>query len=225
MSLNLATLLRESARRTPAKPAVIVNDVVLPYQVVDGFAQRFAGALRGLGVKPGQHVALLLPNVPHFTIAYYGSHYAACPVVPLNVLLTAEEIAYHLTDSDAVALVAWEGFFDAARAGFDRVDSCKHLIVVKQDRADMTAPAGTLNFTALTMTAQPVTDVAPTSPDDTAVILYTSGTTGRPKGAELTHLNLLYNCDLMSRMPSPVPAEQSVVLVVLPLFHSFGQTV
>jgi long-chain acyl-CoA synthetase len=225
MSLNLATLLRESAKKTPAKRAIVVNDVELSYQMVDGFAQRFAGALRGLGVQPGQHVALLLPNVPQFTISYYGCHYAANPVVPLNVLLTADEIAYHLEDSDSVALVVWEGFYDAARAGFDRVASCRHLIVVKQDRADATAPAGAVNFTALVMMAQPIGSVPATSPDDTAVILYTSGTTGKPKGAELSHFNLFYNADFMSQRPSRTAPEDQVVMVVLPLFHSFGQTV
>ena len=86
MSLNLATILAESAKTHPHKPAIVLGDVSLPYAMLDGFARRFAGALRGLGVKPGQHIALMLPNVPHFTIAYFGGHYAACPIVPMNVL-------------------------------------------------------------------------------------------------------------------------------------------
>jgi acyl-CoA synthetase (AMP-forming)/AMP-acid ligase II len=122
MSLNLATLLRESAKAHPAKPAIHVGEVTLSYGALDDLAQRFAAGLRRLGVHPGQHVALLLPNVPHFTIAYFGCHYAGNPVVPLNVLLTADEIAYHLEDSDAVALVAWEGFYDAAQAAVARVE-------------------------------------------------------------------------------------------------------
>jgi acyl-CoA synthetase (AMP-forming)/AMP-acid ligase II len=139
MSLNLATLLRESAKANPTKPAIHIGDVTLPYAMVDGLAQKFAGALRALGLKPGQHVALMLPNVPQFTIAYFGCHYAGNPVVPLNVLLTADEIAYHLDDSDAVAVVAWEGFLEQAQHGFARVASCKHLIVAKADRADLSA--------------------------------------------------------------------------------------
>jgi len=225
MSLNLATLLRESAKKHPDKKAIIINDVELTYGMVHGFAQKFAGALKKLGLHPGQHVALLLPNVPQFTIAYFGCHYAANAVVPLNVLLTADEIAYHLDDSDAVALIVWEGFFDQAQAGFNRVHGCKHLIVVKQNRMDMTAPEGAHNFTAITMAADPVTDVPATSADDTAVILYTSGTTGKPKGAELSHFNLFYNADYMTHLPLPYPIEESVALVVLPLFHSFGQSV
>jgi long-chain acyl-CoA synthetase len=225
MSLNLATMLRESANEYPNKTAIIINDIELSYAMLHGMAQRFAGALQGLGIERGQHVALMLPNVPQFTISYFGAHYAANPVVPLNVLLTADEVAYHLEDSDAVAIIVWEGFYEPARGGFDRVDSCKHIIVAKADRADMTAPDGAVNFTAAVMGAQPVAEVPDTNPDDTAVILYTSGTTGRPKGAELTHFNMFYNAKFQLEQELPYPNHESSCLVVLPLFHSFGQTV
>jgi long-chain acyl-CoA synthetase len=225
VSLNLATLLAEAAKQHPAKPAIIINDVVLPYAMLDGLARRFAAALHGLGVRRGQHVALLLPNVPQFTVAYFGAHYAGCPVVPLNVLLTADEIAYHLEDSEAQVVVAWEGFYEQAAAGFARVPGCRHLVIVKQDRADLAAPDGAVNFAAVTMAATPVAEVPDTRADDTAVILYTSGTTGKPKGAELTHFNLFYNAEYMTRVPRPYPDDEHVCMVVLPLFHSFGQTV
>ncbi len=225
MSLNLATLLRETARTHPERPAVVVGDVSIPYAALDAMARRCAGALKSLGLRPGQHVALLLPNVPQFVVAYYGAHYAALPVVPLNVLLTADEIAYHLDDSDAVALLAWEGFAPQAQEAFGRVDACKHLVVVKADRADLSAPEGALNFTALLGAATPVSEAPATMPDDTAVILYTSGTTGRPKGAELTHFNLFFNARYTANDLLPLSATHHTMLVTLPLFHSFGQTV
>jgi long-chain acyl-CoA synthetase len=156
-------------------------------------------------------------------IAYYGALMAGCAVVPLNVLFTPDEIAYHLDDSDTVALVAFEMFLDQARAGFNRVPSCKHLILAKANPADVSAPEGAINMTALIGTSDPIAEVPATSPDDTAVILYTSGTTGRPKGAELSHFNLFYNADYTANrlvMDDDVP----VALVTLPLFHSFGQT-
>jgi long-chain acyl-CoA synthetase len=221
--LNLATLLRESAKKNPAKPALIVNDRTLSYGEIDAFASRFGGGLATLGVQPGKHVALMLPNVPHFSIAYFGAHYAGAAVVPLNVLLMQDEIAYHLEDSDAVALVVWEGFLDQAQAAFNRVDSCKHLIVAKADRADTGAPAGALNMTAVIGGAQPITDLTNTMPDDTAVILYTSGTTGRPKGAELTHFNMFFNALYAHRFLMHMTPD-TVALATLPLFHSFGQT-
>ncbi len=224
MSLNLATILRERAQAHPERECIALGNASLNYGEVHILAQRFAGGLKKLGLQPGQHVALLLPNVPHFVFAYYGAHYAAAPVVPLNVLLTPDEIAYHLEDSDSVALIVWEGFLEAAEAGFNRVDTCKHLIVARADKGDLSAPEGAHNMIALIGTSDPVLDVPATMPDDTAVILYTSGTTGRPKGAELTHFNLFYNAQYVHQnlLPDPVPKTQ---LVTLPLFHSFGQTV
>jgi long-chain acyl-CoA synthetase len=224
MSLNLATILAESTKEHAQKPAIVLGDMVMPYAMVDGYARRFAGALKGLGIKPGQHVALMLPNVPHFTIAYYGGHYASCPIVPMNVLLTPDEIAYHLTDSDAVAVVVWEMFLPQTQAAFARVESCKHLIVCKADRSDVSAPDGAHNFTAMIATATPVEEVPATTAEDTAVILYTSGTTGRPKGAELTHFNLFFNSYFVRTSLMPMTSAE-VALATLPLFHSFGQTV
>ncbi len=224
MSLNLATLLRSSAQRRPDHPCLILGDVTLSYGVVDAMARRFAGALQGLGLQKGQHVALLLPNVPHFSLAYWGAHYAGCPVVPLNVLLTAPEITYHLDDSDAVALVAWEGFEAQALEAVRHAETCKHLIVVRADRADTRAPEGAHNFSAIMATATPVDDLPDTNPDDTAVLLYTSGTTGKAKGAELTHFNMFYNADYSGTKLLPLDGD-AVSLVTLPLFHSFGQTV
>ncbi|MCX4244867.1 long-chain-fatty-acid--CoA ligase [Paraliomyxa miuraensis] len=224
MSLNLASILRSSARTWPDRTAVIIGQTELTYAQLHGMARRFAWALQGLGVEPGQHVALMLPNVPQFIAAYFGAHYAGCTVVPLNVLLTGPEVAYHLRDSDAVALVVWEGFLEHAHAGAARVDDCKHLIVAKADPTDLDEPAGARSFNRMLATATPVEDLPATNPDDTAVILYTSGTTGQPKGAELTHFNLFYNA-LYSRDKLCDMSVDTVALVTLPLFHSFGQTV
>ena len=224
MSLNLATLLRESTKKNPDRPAIVLGEASMDYATLDAMSRRFAAGLRAIGLAPGQHVALMLPNVPHFTIAYFGGHYAAQPIVPLNVLLTADEILYHLEDSDAVALVVWEGFLEQAQAAFSRSSTCKHLIVAKADRTDTSAPEGAKSFTALVGGNEPVREVHATMPDDTAVILYTSGTTGRPKGAELTHFNLFFNAHYMRTKLIPAIDEGITALATLPLFHSFGQT-
>jgi len=226
MSLNLASILRTAALEHPNRPALVLGSMTMDYKTLHAYTQRFAGALRELGVKAGSRVALLLPNVPHFTIAYFGAHYAGNPIVPLNVLLTAEEIHYHLDDSEATVLVAWEGFLEQAKVAFDRSESCHHLIVARADAMDVSAPEGAVNMTALIGASAPMTDLTTTMPDDTAVILYTSGTTGKPKGAELTHFNLYYNADYMAVRLLPLSfGPPPVALVTLPLFHSFGQTV
>ena len=224
MSLNLASILRQAAKDFPDKPAIVLGPSKIPYSALDAYARGFAAGLAKLGLRRGEKVAILVPNVPHFTIAYFGGHYGGHPIVPLNVLLTADEIAYHLADSEAHALVVWEGFYDAAAAGFARVQNCKHLIVAKADLKDTSAPEGVHNFTAVIGSAEPLTEVTPTHPDDTAVILYTSGTTGKPKGAELTHFNMFYNSEYSARRLSGLTSED-VSFCVLPLFHSFGQTV
>jgi long-chain acyl-CoA synthetase len=223
MTLNLAALLRQSARLHPEKPALVLGDSALPYRVVHDYVQRFAGGLAGLGLGRGEHVALFLPNVPHFTIAYFGAHYAGLPVVPLNVLLTADEIAYHLDDSEAAAIVVWEGFLEQALAGAAKAKRCKHVIVARQNPGDASAPPGALSMMKLIADSKPVTELPDTMPDDTAVILYTSGTTGKPKGAELTHFNLFYNAEHSCRLMRH--GADTVALCTLPLFHSFGQTV
>ena len=123
MTLNLATILRKSTLKYPSKDGDRDGRGNISYETLHANVQQFAGALARIGVRRGQHVALMLPNVPHFTIAYFAAQYLGAVVVPLNVLFTPDEIAYHLTDSDAVALVAWEGFFEQAKAGFDRVRS------------------------------------------------------------------------------------------------------
>ncbi|RYE93946.1 MAG: long-chain fatty acid--CoA ligase [Myxococcales bacterium] len=220
MSLNLATLLRQSAQRRPDHPALIVGSTTLTYAQLHDQAARFGAALGTLGVTAGQRVALLLPNVPAFTIAYYGALYAGASVVPLNVLLTADEIAYHLTDAQAAALVTVDALLPAALPGARQAGS---VPVIAARLGEGPLPDGVLAFSDLIAAATPLDDLPATSPDDTAVILYTSGTTGRPKGAELTHFNLFHNADYMVRRLLPGD-ETWVSLVALPLFHSFGQT-
>jgi long-chain acyl-CoA synthetase len=224
MNANLASILAESASRFPGKPGVTIGDRSLDYATLDDLSRRFAGALGGLGVRRGDHVALLLPNVPHFTVAYFGCHYAAAPVVPLNVLLSVDELAYQLTDSGAAALVVAEDFADRAAEALARVPGTRHLIVARADLADLSAPDSAHNLTALVIGSDPVDGVPTTAADDTAVILYTSGTTGRPKGAELTHANVLSNVETCGRRVFPL-GDDTVALVALPLFHAFGQTV
>ena len=211
MGLNLASILAASAERVPDSPAIRLGEAELSYAELDDRSARLATLLREKGLEVGDRVGVMLPNVPEFPIAYYGVLRAGGVVVPMNVLLKRREIAFYLEDSGTKLLLAWQGFAEEARAG--AVEAGAEPIEVE--------PAA---FAAALEELEPTRGLADTAEDDTAVILYTSGTTGKPKGAELTHLNLSRNAEIASRTTCQVGAGD-VVLGALPLFHSFGQTV
>ena len=226
--LNLAVLLEDSAREFPDRVAVVLGGTALTYAQVDAAANQIANALAARGVGPGDRVALSCPNLPYFPVVYYGILKTGAAVVPLNVLLTEREIAYHLRDCGATAYFCFEGTGDlpvgkAGFAAFEATAGCGLFVLLSVDPAD-TSPIVAVDTLAEFVHCQPTSfDTAPTSETDTAVILYTSGTTGTPKGAELTHSNLVQNALLSCRLFGLVPDD--VVLLVLPLFHSFGQSV
>ncbi len=214
MKLNLGTILQATASEKPDKTAIIFDDRRISYAELDRAARGVAAGLRARGIEAGDKVALLVPNVPEFTIAYFGILYAGAAVVPINVLAAAPEVAYFLEDSNARLLVVHPLFEEPGRAGA-RERGVPIVVAGGGGGAD--------SLEALAETA-PVDVLQPTAPDDTAVILYTSGTTGKPKGAELTHSNLLLNCAVVVPRLVPDAGDDHVALAVLPLFHSFGQT-
>lgn len=220
--LNLAHFLDVTAERYPENTAVILDDLKMSWRDLAGYARRVAGVLRSRGIGPGDTVALMIPNTPHFPMIYYGILHTGAAVVPVNVLYQRSEIEHYLTDSGAKAFFAFKGFEEEARKAFLAAECCKHLFIVSAP-TDVEDPAVGENFTKALMGAPADFDTVQTMPDDTAVILYTSGTTGVPKGAELTHFNMFFNayyaCHQIMKMS---PADTA--LVTLPLFHSFGQT-
>jgi len=226
--LNLAVLLEDSARNVPDRVAVACGPARLTYAELDAKASQVAGALAARGIGPGDRVALSCPNLPDFPAVYYGILKAGATVVPLNILLTEREIAYHLQDSAARAYFCFDGTAElpigqAGRAAFDRTESCQHFVLLTAD-PDATSPSPATETLAEFTHRRPATFAsAAASETGTAVILYTSGTTGQPKGAELTHSNMTHNALLANRMFGLHPHD--VHLTVLPLFHSFGQTV
>ncbi|RBM18803.1 long-chain-fatty-acid--CoA ligase [Prauserella sp. PE36] len=216
---NLAALLGSAAEKHPERTAIVLGAGRLSYAQLDGASNQVANLLVSHGVRPGDKVALSCPNLPYFTIIYFGILKAGAAVVPLNVLLKPREIAYHLDDSDAVAYFAFEGTTDlpigeAAAKAFDETDGCRSLFVV---------PAAA---TGLPWADQPADfETVDVEDDDTAVILYTSGTTGQPKGAELRHRNMRDNALAGKDLFAADMENPDTYLCVLPLFHSFGQTV
>lgn len=225
--LNLATLLESSTRELPNHIAVIYNETRLPYAAVNAAANQVANGLVGLGIKPGDKVALSCLNLPYFPIIYYGILKAGAVVVPLNVLLKPREITYHLMDSDAKAYFCFEGTKQLAMGkmgweGFREAGACDHFIIITADPATLTTIDGAKTLGDLMLNQPRTFSTVQTNSDDTAIIMYTSGTTGQPKGAELSHLNMVFNARLSDTMYEARPDD--VHLITLPLFHSFGQS-
>ena len=208
--MNLVDNLTTTAGRHGDRVALKLDDAELSYSQLDGASAHVAGMLRAKGVGPGDRVGIMLPNVPHFPIVYYGILRLGAVVVPMNVLLKERETGFYLSDPEAKAVFAWHQFADAAEAG--AAEAGAECITVKPGE-----------FENLVGAAEPVGEVADRDPDDTAVVLYTSGTTGTPKGAELTHSNLVRNVEVtLETLVEAGPDD--MILGALPLFHSFGQT-
>lgn len=225
--LNLASFLENSALETPDKTAVICGSARLSYAQLLAGAKRVAAGLAAAGVRKGDRVALTCPNVPYFPMAYYGILMAGATVVPLNVLLKAREVAYHLNDSGAKAYLCFEGTAELPMAreghsGFQQAGGCEHFWVMTASPEGPSPVQGVETLGQLLARQAATFETVQTSSEDTAVILYTSGTTGFPKGAELSHANMTLNAVVTGRLLDL--RHDDVHAVCLPLFHSFGQT-
>jgi long-chain acyl-CoA synthetase len=207
--MSLAHLLTDTAAQHGEHTAVKLDDVELTYQALDGASQLVAGLLASQGVQPGDRVGIMLPNVPYFPAVYYGVLRAGGVVVPMNPLLKGREVQFHLEDSGAKVLFAWHDFAEDGGKGAEAAGA--ELVGV--------APG---EFEKLLGEQEARPDIVDRDDEDTAVILYTSGTTGTPKGAELTHSNLRRNVEAATALFDMSPDD--VVFGGLPFFHSFGQT-
>jgi len=208
--MNLASFLTRTAAERGERTALRLGERRISYQQLDEAAGRVAGLLGVLGVRPGDRVGVMLGNTPDFAAVYYGVLRAGGVVVPMNPLLKGREVAYYLSDSQATVLFAAQAFVAEARAGAAHADAR----VVEVGSSFLADLAG-----------QPVVaTVMDRDGSDTAVILYTSGTTGKPKGAQLTHANLIRNAEVTTSTLLKLTPDD-VVFGGLPLFHSFGQTV
>ena len=217
--MNVADRLLSSAERLPDKPALIFHDERLDYAELAGRVRAAAAAFQELGCSPGDRVALLLPNTPAFVEALYGALLAGLIAVPVNAGFTSEEIRAVLDDAGARVVVASESLAPAVQAARSQLPALDEVIVAGASKA----PAGTRLWKAFRGDRR-APAAAELAEDAVALLQYTSGTTGKPKGAMLTHANLLANQEQMAATQLKV-VEQDVVLCVLPLFHIYALNV
>ena len=208
--MNLASNLFRSAQTRADRAAVRDGNSVVSYRRLDEDSARVAGLLRDRGLRPGDRVGVMLPNVAEFAMVYFGVLRAGAVVVPMNPLLKAREVAFYLRDSGARLMFVWDAFAHEAQTGAKEAEA--EVVVVD--------PPG---FADVFASVSPAGEVVDRADDDTAVILFTSGTTGQPKGAELTHGNLRTNTEVMLAELLEITADD-VIFGGLPLFHAFGQT-
>jgi long-chain acyl-CoA synthetase len=207
---NLAIILRESAAARPVAPAILPDRGTMTYADLDARSDAVAAGLIAQGVEPGDRVALQLPNIPEFPVTWFGILKAGAVAVPLSPLLRAPEVAYQLSDSAARMLVTWGGVADEVVKGAAEAGTADVYVVGDGPGRPYAELAGD---------GRPFVE---RTADDTAAIVYTSGTTGLPKGAELTRFQLYMNADIPGRLFDIQPDD--VILTVLPLFHVFGMS-
>ncbi|MDR7300479.1 long-chain-fatty-acid--CoA ligase [Haloactinomyces albus] len=216
-TLSLASVLAEPARRHPDGIAVIEQEHQVTYRALWEQVRRYAAVLAERGVGPGDTVAIVAPNVIDFVRSYYAVQTLGAVVVPVPLLLVPEEAAYLVTNSAAKLVISHTSRLELGRG-------CAHRAEVPVITVGETAEGEEPSLTELATSVEPVSSFAARSADDPAVIFYTSGTTGQPKGAILTHLNMVMNATVNAFDANDTRAEDRI-LGCLPLFHVFGQTV
>jgi long-chain acyl-CoA synthetase len=216
---NVADLVRRAGRRDPARPALISGAGTVSWAELDAEVDRAAGTLAGLGLQEGDRVAIQLGTTVDFGILYFGTLRAGLVAVPVNTGYTEPELAHLLSDSgprvlvtSSVATIEAAGRLRGAASGLD------HVLVAAPSGPDGTVPLRTLLADS---GAEPAVEVE-RGGEDLAVLLYTSGTSGRPRGAMLSHRALLANLDQCGEIRPSVLTPSDVMLLVLPLFHVYG---
>lgn len=216
--LNVAQILSGAAATAPRRTALRFGDVAMPVEALDSLTNQAARLFGGEGVGRGHQVAMVMPNVPQFPVAYYGALRTGATVVPLSPLMSAGEFEYIFRDCTPTVLVVWSGFHKAAEKA---AKACGVRLVYSAGPPGG-PETGLPDLLESASVAVGDDETSCTDASDVAVIIYTSGTTGSPKGAALTHDNLMWNAHLFGQALGLLATD--VALATLPFFHSFGQT-
>jgi long-chain acyl-CoA synthetase len=214
--MNVAVLGERNIERYGEYESLIFEDQRFTNVELFGKAQRFATALKELGVKPGDRVGVMLPNMPEVGMCYGAISRIGAVTVPMIFLLAIPEIVHILADSEAKVIVTSPEFHPNVAQACEQLEYPPKVVVVTQDAA----PDQALSFHDLLREATDPHPIVDRGPDDIAVISYTSGTTGRPKGVMLSHANLLFNSENTGALFDIQPGERSIGC--LPLAHLFG---
>lgn len=244
----LSHLLDDAADDFPRRKALAFLGKTMTYRALVGAVDRFAAGLDGIGVRKGDRVALVLPNCPQNVIAFFAVLRLGAVVVQHNPLYTVPELHHQLADSGATVAVVYDGAYERlaeAQVGTsvrhvvvtslaDYLPSGKRLALhlpfgsVREKRNQLVTPlpddADVLQFADLLATSTPPPDVAISPEDDLALLQYTGGTTGLPKGAMLTHRNLVANAYQASAWDPDMRRGHETMLAALPMFHVYGLT-
>ncbi len=214
---TLIELLNQSTLRSPKHTALVFGDNKIDYRLLSEASKRLAKGLKDLGIQKGDRVAIMLPNVPHFCISYYGILQLGATVVPINIMYNKDEILYELKDSGASLLITWTGFQNQAIPAAEASPECKNILFLGDN-----IPKGTLALTQIISESSPLNESVAIKDTDLALINYTSGVADAPLGASLSHNSLYSNavtCGEMFRFTI-----EDKIIAVLPLFHPLGQT-
>ena len=214
---NLYGILERTAANHPDNRALIFNDQQVSYEKLKEVTDRLASALKRMGLGVGDRMALMLPNVPHFTMSYFALLKIGVTIIPVSILYKSEEIHHQLEDSEVKGIIFWEGFRQSVRKAVQGLERCERLIVLGKK-----IKSGEHNLTGLMAQNEPLEEAADVASDDTALIVYTAGTTGQPRGAELTHGNISSNIDACCQFLNIGPEDG--IVGVIPMYHLLGQT-
>ena len=215
---NVAELLKLNQQENADKYALTWSGSKVAYRELYEAVLRMAAGLKQLGISKGDRILLMLPNIPHFPISYYAVMAVGAVVVPVNIMFKEREIAYQIEDSEAVAAIVWEGFAKDLMAAKEKTESLKHVLVLGDN-----LPQDAVHLTKFIAQQKPLNELEEVDQEDSAVIMYTAGVTGHPKGAELSHQGL--NFALKSLSETLRFTNRDKILAVVPFFHSFGGVV